>query len=166
MWGGGRKKKARLARGHCVDLEPLDLPAYDSGASEEGGVGSRIGLEKNLGDYSDGLFADRRRQPASGSDQVREVENNFVNAFSQEKNFIAGLIGIGFLALFYVSVYNSNGGTMDAPRYGAVPPGKGKVIERYEEAFVCYGVPTAGKSSRRRQTQADRDRERGLHIGC
>jgi len=29
------------------------------------------------------------------------------------------------LALFYVSVYNGNGGTMDAPRYGspAVPPG-------------------------------------------
>ena len=70
------------------------------------------------------------------------MENNFVSAFSQEKNFIAGLIGIGVLAIFYISVFN--GGGLEGARYGGgVPPGKGKVIERYEEAFVCYGIPTA-----------------------
>jgi len=119
-------------------------PAYDSGTSENGGVGNKIGLEKNTGDYSDGLFADNRRGPMSGRDQVRETENSFVGAFAQEKNFIGGLIGLALLALFYVSVYNGNGGNMNAPRYGegGVPPGEGKVIERYEEAFLCYGVPS------------------------
>ena len=45
---------------------------------------------QNTGDYSGGLFADRRREPTSGSDQIREAENNLVGAFSQEKNFVEG----------------------------------------------------------------------------
>ena len=38
---------------------------------------------QNTGDYSGGLFADRRREPVSGRDQIRETENNFVGAFAQ-----------------------------------------------------------------------------------
>merc|ERR1719263_892752 len=48
-------------------------PAYTSDATQDF-VGSKIGLEKRSADYSDGLFADRRREPASGREQVRQVE--------------------------------------------------------------------------------------------
>ena len=134
--------------------EDFVYPAYDSVASDEpGGVGDKVGLEKDNGDWlrnSGGLFADRSGEPLSGRDQIREQEANLLGVFSQEKNFLAGLIGIFVLGLFYVSVWNGSGagGGLVAPRYGDaqianVPPGKGKVIERFEEAFVCYGVPTA-----------------------
>ncbi|EKX41386.1 hypothetical protein GUITHDRAFT_153855 [Guillardia theta CCMP2712] len=108
-----------------------DISAYGGNATSSGrtGVLGKVGLEKSEG-LPLPLVSSR---PRDGRDSILEQERGILGIFGEESVLKQGLVGVALLFILYLVI-----GRM----YISSPMNRYQVVERYEDAYICYGIPS------------------------
>uniref|UniRef100_A0A7S4L0I7 Uncharacterized protein n=1 Tax=Guillardia theta TaxID=55529 RepID=A0A7S4L0I7_GUITH len=93
------------------------------------GVLGKVGLEKSEG-LPLPLVSSR---PRDGRDSILEQERGILGIFGEESVLKQGLVGVALLFILYLVI-----GRM----YISSPMNRYQVVERYEDAYICYGIPS------------------------
>ncbi|KAJ1493598.1 hypothetical protein T484DRAFT_1928923 [Baffinella frigidus] len=135
-------REGRAPLGIEDTIEGIRQARYVSEEPDAGrGVNDRVGLQKRVPGEEDGGGFVLPGGPRSGRQQIMDEEARALAGplagVPQDLQFAGAIAGV--LAIFFVYTNLSGGNILGSYNNEGGRPG---VVERYEEAFVCYDNPT------------------------